>query len=282
MDNNEGSLESSGTSSCRTLSESSSPYSLRRKYGTHNCTIAGTIKIDLPYRSARLLSGRKLRLKDRAADPPRPWNIFVKQTSEFCHETGLHGCKYICETQRSTIERIAWAITVLASLCIATGMLKVTYDYYHKHSILSVIETTHHGIWNYPFPAVTICDFNRVSLKLTKKFVENLTLPMTVSKEFMVQEMKLLDELLYPGIHGSYVRNNLSRLQIVFDMNELSIPTIMNSVTRSCENLLEACKWKAKTKDCSAIFRPSLSRDGLCCSFNYITYDKIVEESKYI
>ncbi|OAD54209.1 hypothetical protein WN48_08272 [Eufriesea mexicana] len=72
MDNNEGSLESSGTSSCRTLSESSSPYSLRRKYGTHNCTIAGTIKIDLPYRSARLLSGRKLRLKDRAADPPRP------------------------------------------------------------------------------------------------------------------------------------------------------------------------------------------------------------------
>ena len=41
--------------------------------GTHNCTIAtGTIKIDLAYRLARLLSGRELRLKDRAADPPRP------------------------------------------------------------------------------------------------------------------------------------------------------------------------------------------------------------------
>lgn len=49
------------------------PLSPARKYGTRNCTIAGTIKIDLWLSSrvdlARLLSGRELRLKDRAGRP---------------------------------------------------------------------------------------------------------------------------------------------------------------------------------------------------------------------
>lgn len=55
-------------------------------------------------------------------------------------------------------------------------------------------------------------------------------LPPAVSKEFVVEEMRLLDELLYPGIHGLYIRNNLSLLQNIFDMNYLTIPIIMNSV----------------------------------------------------
>ncbi|KOC69707.1 Sodium channel protein Nach [Habropoda laboriosa] len=206
------------------------------------------------------------------------WSTFVKQTLMFCRETGLHGCKYICETQRSTIERVAWAITVLMSVCIAIGMLKVTYDYYYEHSILSVIESTHNGIWNYPFPAVTVCDLNRVSLKLAEKFVDNLTLPSTVSKEFIVQEMSLLNTLLYTEEYESQIRNNLSRLQIIFDMNNLSIPTVINSVTQSCQNLLESCKWKTQKKDCATLFRPSYTRDGICCSFNYITRDRIINE----
>lgn len=56
------------------------------------------------------------------------------------------------------------------------------------------------------------------------------TFPSSLSKEFIAREMRLLNELLYPGIYGSHVRNNLSRLQNIFDMNKLSIPTIMNSV----------------------------------------------------
>ncbi|XP_061932736.1 sodium channel protein Nach-like isoform X1 [Apis cerana] len=208
--------------------------------------------------------------------------IIMKQISEFCQKTGLHGCKYICESQRSMIEsvsdRVIWAIMVFSSLCIAIWMMKITYEYFMKNHILTVIETTHHGIWNYPFPAVTICDFNRVSLKLTKKLVDNLKLPPAVSKEFVVEEMRLLDELLYPGVHGLYIRNNLSRLQNIFEMNNLTIPIVMNSVTRSCESLLELCKWKTKKEDCNSIFQTSISRNGICCSFNYITHDLIMKQ----
>ncbi|XP_076766928.1 sodium channel protein Nach [Xylocopa sonorina] len=202
----------------------------------------------------------------------------VKQIVEFCRETGIHGCRYICETKRPMIERVVWAIMVLASVWAAFGMVRTTHDEYVKFSVLSVIESIHHGIWNYPFPAVTICDFNRVSLKSTQRLVDNLTLPSTVSKEFLVQEMKLLEELIYPGRYGSHVRNNLSQLQIIFDMNGLSIPEVVNAVTRDCGSLLQSCKWKATNVDCGDLFETSFTRDGMCCSFNYITNDRITKE----
>lgn len=70
-------------------------------------------------------------------------------------------------------------------------------------------------------------------------------LPPAVSKEFVVEEMRLLDELLYPGVHGLYIRNNLSRLQNIFEMNNLTIPIIMNSV---CNKFFKnQMKFKMKT-----------------------------------
>lgn len=52
-------------------------------------------------------------------------------------------------------------------------------------------------------------------------------------------------------------------------------------ITRSCESLLELCKWKTKKEDCSSIFQTSMSRNGICCSFNYITHDLIMKQPRY-
>jgi len=70
--------------------------------------------------------------------------------------------------------RIIWAIAVFLSLGCAIVLMKMAWNYYATHPTLTVIETTHHGIWRYPFPAITVCDINRMSYNLTKKFVENL------------------------------------------------------------------------------------------------------------
>ncbi|XP_076376992.1 sodium channel protein Nach [Megalopta genalis] len=202
--------------------------------------------------------------------------IVKTHTMEFCRTTGLHGYKYIGESHRFMQDRIVWAITVFVSLCIAVVIIQFSYGYYSEHRIYSVIKSTHQGIWNYPFPAVTVCDINRVSLELTRKLVDKLKLPPSVSKEFIVNEMKLLNELLYPGQQEENIRNNLSRLQYIFDWNSLSIPTIINAVTKNCESLLKACKLRSFDVDCSNIFEQSVSREGFCCSFNYITRDKYI------
>ncbi|XP_039313466.1 sodium channel protein Nach-like [Solenopsis invicta] len=200
------------------------------------------------------------------------WNILKKQATEFCRNTGLHGYKYISHTQRSKTQRIIWAIVVFVALGCAIFLMKMAWNYYAIHPTLTVIESTHHGIWNYPFPAVTVCNINRISYNLTKKFVDNLKIPPDVSKEYLVQEMRLMNELLIPGIFGYDVQKNLSYLQSIIDDNHLSILNVMKLITQSCSTLLTMCKWKGAIDQCDKYFKQILTRDGLCCSFNYYTF----------
>lgn len=54
--------------------------------------------------------------------------------------------------------------------------------------------------------------------------------PPNVSKEFFVQEMRLMNELLIPGIFGYDVQKNLTRLQDIIDDNSMSILDVVRMV----------------------------------------------------
>ncbi|XP_014612219.1 PREDICTED: sodium channel protein Nach-like [Polistes canadensis] len=218
---------------------------------------------------------KRLRKKNEKRDSSESkkifWIVLRNQAREFCLATGLHGYKYVAQSQRSKIERIIWAIVLFASFCCAIVLMKIAWDYYASHPTLTVIETTHRGIWNYPFPAVTICNINRISLNLTRSLVDMLNHPSNISKEFLVQEFRLLLELLDPGVFEQDVAENLTRLQNILDDNRLTIPEVMEKVTRNCSDLLKLCKWNDDSFDCNKFFIRSLTRDGLCCSFNYVS-----------
>ncbi|XP_036139828.1 sodium channel protein Nach isoform X2 [Monomorium pharaonis] len=207
------------------------------------------------------------------------WNIVKRQATEFCCNTGLHGYKYISHTQRSKTERIVWAIVVFVSLGCAIFLMKMAWNYYAIHPTLTVIESTHRGIWHYPFPAITVCNINRISYNLTKKFVENLKTPPNVSKEYLIQEIRLMNELIIPGLFGYDIQKNLTHLQDIIDDNQLSILNVMKLVTQNCSTLLKICKWKGTNDQCDKYFKQILARDGLCCSFNYYTFPDTIPDN---
>ncbi|XP_046470375.2 sodium channel protein Nach [Neodiprion pinetum] len=198
--------------------------------------------------------------------------VLTKQAREFCLSTGLHGYKYIAQSQRSVYERGIWAVGVVVSLCCAIALMQIAWEYNAAHPTLTVIESTHHGIWNYRFPAVTICDLNRVSLRRAQDLVNSLHGPRLAneSETVLLAEMRLLNKLLDPDISSQKVYTNLTRLQEIFDDNDLTIPDVMKLVTRNCSEITVRCKWKGNIISCDSIFESSLSRDGICCSFNYI------------
>ena len=45
-------------------------------------------------------------------------------------------------------------------------------------------------------------------------------------------------------------------------------------VMLSCDELLIACQWQGKAKDCAEIFTLTKSDSGYCCSFNIVHTDK--------
>ncbi|RLU26310.1 hypothetical protein DMN91_000104 [Ooceraea biroi] len=221
--------------------------------------------------AGRSLDMKQVKIQTRKKPRATWWDILKKETFDFCRETGLHGYKYISQTQRSKPERIVWAIIVLTSFCCALALINMSWDDYASRPTLTVIESTHHGIWHYPFPAITICNFNRVSYNLTKEFVNKLKIPTNISKEYLIQEMRLTIELILPGVFGYDVQKNLTRLQNIIDDNDLSILDVISSITRNCSTLLIMCKWKGLVVSCDKHFKQSLAREGFCCSFNYYT-----------
>lgn len=51
----------------------------------------------------------KMQIRNKAANAePKWWSILKRQAAEFCRETGLHGYKYISQTQRSKAERYVY------------------------------------------------------------------------------------------------------------------------------------------------------------------------------
>jgi len=51
---------------------------------------------------------KKIKMQNQEKSPmieTKCWSILKKQAAEFCRETGLHGYKYISQTQRTKMER---------------------------------------------------------------------------------------------------------------------------------------------------------------------------------
>jgi len=69
-------------------------------------------------------------------------------------------------------------------------------------------------------------------------------------------------------------------LQFNANILEKLIRTVFQ-VTQNCSTLLTMCKWKGTIDQCDRHFKQSLSRDGLCCSFNYYTFPDTTTLDKY-
>uniref|UniRef100_A0ABD2WFA5 Sodium channel protein Nach n=1 Tax=Trichogramma kaykai TaxID=54128 RepID=A0ABD2WFA5_9HYME len=165
------------------------------------------------------------------------------------------------------LRRCVWAAIVVSSLIFSLVLMHTAWTYNAAHSTLTVIETTHHGIWNYPFPAVTICNNNQISREKARNFVQKLKKLGKVPRDSVLRDLRLLVELLDPGVSGRNVQANLSILQNVLDANNYTVVQVAREA--NCSELLKSCKWKGNVTPCRELFEETTSRDGHCCSFNY-------------
>jgi amiloride-sensitive sodium channel len=59
--------------------------------------------------------------------------------------------------------RVFWVIIVIISLVAAVTLLCMAWITFQDNPTILVTDSTHYPIWNYPFPAVTVCSFNKLS-----------------------------------------------------------------------------------------------------------------------
>ncbi|KAJ8960853.1 hypothetical protein NQ318_020151 [Aromia moschata] len=218
-------------------------------------------------------------------------DVLKREAKEFCLQTALHGYRFIVLPKKVLLERqfifyplVTWSAVCVASLITAFVLLFIAWFNFQANPTVLITDSTHYAIWNYPFPAVTICDYNVISKKKALALAETLstTRPKYAFQSFcfgirkaegrtpqeMAWDLRLLFQLVkytdpdVPQENYTWIRN-------IVEENGLSIGDLLDELSPSCEELLTNCRWKGEPKRCEHLFERVLTTEGFCCSFNY-------------
>uniref|UniRef100_A0A182WHJ6 Sodium channel protein Nach n=1 Tax=Anopheles minimus TaxID=112268 RepID=A0A182WHJ6_9DIPT len=194
----------------------------------------------------------------------RSW--FRKQLRELCDITALHGYSQIVRTGYSMLERSVWSCAVVASTISAITLLMISWSWAVETPTVTVTESTNFPTWNLPFPAVTVCNLNKISAKAALHRAETMRRPGNMTASELSDMFRLFLHVF--GL-GEADPAQYKRLHDIMLMNNLEIPQLMGEFTPPCGTLLERCMWKGTQWRCDNLFQVVNTTEGLCCSFNY-------------
>ncbi|XP_068085172.1 sodium channel protein Nach-like [Anabrus simplex] len=205
-------------------------------------------------------------------------NMLVN-VSEFCGATSIHGLKYVTEDRRHWLERIIWFLGCSLGVYGAVWLMGQVWMKYSTSPTITSVESTHYPIWNIPFPAVTICNVNKVHLSSANELYRKLGLNITLKEDDYYTFVQQLAEIIQPEKVEQF-KFNISKLLQVLKEHDLSMDKLMLEVTQPCDSMMIKCKWRGELKPCKELFTMHKTDSGFCCSFNYHPPDRQRDRSK--
>ncbi|KYN18027.1 Sodium channel protein Nach [Trachymyrmex cornetzi] len=180
----------------------------------------------------------------------------------YCDNTNLHGFRYISMDGSSIIESILWFLVCMLSIVFCAILMLRLWANYSNNPIVTTIYTSN-PIWDMSFPAVTICNNNKVYRPHVDLIAKNLYMDGFTTND-SDKFFSSLTKLIRPNkisIDSATARQVLNRL-------DMTVEALMKQLMQPCSALLLRCIWIGKVHDCSKIFKTVKSSEGFCCAFN--------------
>lgn len=83
--------------------------------------------------------------------------------AQYCEKSTIHGLRYIVDGTLNGMERYTWVILVILAAIGTIHVSLLSQQRFQNSTLATVVESTNFPIYDIPFPAVTICNFNRVN-----------------------------------------------------------------------------------------------------------------------
>lgn len=145
-------------------------------------------------------------------------------------------------------------------------LLYISWQWNAATPTTTVIENTHYATWNIPFPAVTICNMNKISADAALKLAARMSnRPNNWTDVELSRAFRLL--LHFEGI-GRSSPDEYDELHNLLLRNNLTVGQVMRRIAPRCSEMLERCMWKGTQTRCDNLFQEVNSTEGVCCSFN--------------
>ncbi|XP_055311194.1 sodium channel protein Nach-like isoform X2 [Sitodiplosis mosellana] len=201
----------------------------------------------------------------------------AQTTMDFCRDSTLHGIKHIVVdiqelgssySRRKRINKllslIIWSSACVMGAVFAIVLMGLVWDRFQTTPTITTVETNNYPIWNVPFPAITICNINKVYAPATKNITDKL-IEKGLKKESIIEFLENLAKLITPEyIDALYLKT----YQFLEEMG-YTTDKLMLELMQPCNNMIKNCAWLGKIVPCDTLFRVARSSEGFCCSFNY-------------
>ncbi|XP_043206837.1 pickpocket protein 28-like [Amphibalanus amphitrite] len=207
-------------------------------------------------------------------------DIFREQAEKYCEETTIHGVKYLAR-ERSA-KRWYWGVIVLGTFCSASFLIYGVVDNYFRSPTLVSIETTDYPVHRIPFPALTICNLNKISNSSLPPDQQTV-LGRVVYPNETEWRQRVLDalEIAYmdscaggrcplsaDSCEGDHCLPSAETRRRTHDIPPEQVRKIMAMTSPSCDEMVVACLWRGRKTPCSKLFKTQRTDLGYCCLFN--------------
>eukprot|EP00102_Acyrthosiphon_pisum_P019219 XP_016656429.1 PREDICTED: pickpocket protein 28-like [Acyrthosiphon pisum] len=191
-----------------------------------------------------------------------------KMLNDYSQNTTLHGLRYAGNNELSASERCFWIISFGLAVITAIYFIANLVHKWQDMPVIISLSPKATQLTSIPFPAITICNMNNARKSVARNILETSSKPENNIDRRLLSDFCDEDPLSMDSSIDNYTGD--------WD----SLKKFMIRVSQPCHEMIVSCLWANNPKVCSEIFNPSLTDEGICCSFNKVKPDYIFRNPK--
>ncbi|PSN50939.1 hypothetical protein C0J52_08126 [Blattella germanica] len=181
----------------------------------------------------------------------------------YSQKSSLHGLKYVGDVQLHFLERIFWSVAFVLAVITSGYYITILYQKWDENPVIVSIGAKATQLIDIPFPAVTICTMSKAKKSSAQEI------------NFSVNASETHKELLNYVCDDDFQSSSNDVQSSAASGNWETIQAFMTHVKQPCHEMVILCYYAGVIQNCVNIFNPSLTDEGICCSFNKVKRDLI-------
>ncbi|XP_047112278.1 pickpocket protein 19-like [Schistocerca piceifrons] len=138
-----------------------------------------------------------------------------------------------------------------------------------SRTTMTVVESTNHPVYEVAYPAVVVCDNNRVHwdklLDYERRQLSELDADTRAVFRSLVTSLALMEWADF----DLFTPKDLANYRALDTLSHVNFSDVMKQVMPKCEEFFHnACYWRSETRNCCDIFEVLLTDIGYCFAFN--------------
>ncbi|XP_053667402.1 sodium channel protein Nach-like [Anopheles marshallii] len=209
---------------------------------------------------------------------------FMEELFQLFGSITAHCYRQLAQKDRTVWERLFWLLMLILEAATLVAIIISAWGKFTANPLITTLHDTIYPIELVPFPAISLCNNNRISRTAALRYARLLAEKDTADRRnvsYYLDQIVLLGKLYdfdYENLH------QMTKFQEYLDLHDVSNGTGMYNALETlaklsprCEDMLLRCFWKSIELPCmlrNDMIEVRRTQYGFCCTFNFIGHNE--------